>query len=563
MLGRKILFSSLNRFTSGFTRRFEGNFKIEQKPEVFLDSPLTDTFGRHHTYLRISLTEKCNLRCQYCMPPDGVNLTEKSKLLTAEEVIYLAKFFVDQGVEKIRLTGGEPTTRKDLADIIYNLKQIRGLQSVTLTTNGVVLTKKLVDLQRAGLDGLNISLDTLDKKKYEKITRRKGMERVLMGIDLALQLGYNPVKINCVIMKGFNDDEVVDFVKLTQDKNLDVRFIEYMPFSGNKWEVEKMVPYKSLLSRIRSVYPDFFPLKNGPNDTSKAWKVQGFAGQVGFITSMSDMFCGTCNRLRITADGNLKACLFGNKEVSLRDAIRNGIKEDDLANMIGVAVRRKEKHHGGYENFLKIDKEALIPGIKSKRRSPFVFILRRMYSTYSKEENLTHVDGEGKAKMVDVSDKDVTSRTATARGTVQVGPEITRLIKENSIKKGDVLGVSKLAGILAAKKTSDLIPLCHNISLNGIDVTASLDENNDAVVIEATVSCVGKTGVEMEALVAVSVAALTVYDMCKSVSKSIRIKDVHLVRKTGGSKGDHGEPPLQLKSYKEVLRNKTVYVGGI
>ncbi|XP_044761167.1 molybdenum cofactor biosynthesis protein 1 isoform X2 [Coccinella septempunctata] len=362
MFGWKGLLTSFSRLRRIGPKRFKGNFKIEQKQdEVFLDNnPLTDTFGRHHTYLRISLTEKCNLRCQYCMPEEGVNLTEKSKLLTADEVIYLAKLFVDQGVQKIRLTGGEPTTRKDLVDIIYNLKQIKGLESVSLTTNGVVLTKKLVELQKAGLDGLNISLDTLDGKKYENITRRKGMERVLMGIDLALQLGYDPVKINCVVMRGFNDDEVYDFIKLTEHKKLDVRFIEYMPFSGNKWEVDKMVPYNVMLAQIKSVWPDFLPLSNSPNDTSKAWKVPGFSGQVGFITSMSNMFCGTCNRLRITADGNLKVCLFGNKEVSLRDALRSGVKEDDLINMIGLAVRRKEKHHGGMMKLSQMENRPMI-----------------------------------------------------------------------------------------------------------------------------------------------------------------------------------------------------------
>lgn len=500
------------------------------------------------------------------MPEEGVKLTEKSKLLTTEEVLYLARLFVDQGIQKIRLTGGEPTIRKDLAEIIYNLKQIRGLQSVSVTTNGVVLTKKLVDLQKAGLDGLNISLDTLDGKKYEKISRRKAMDRVLMGIDLALQLGYDPVKINCVVMKGFNDDEVINFVKLTQDRNLDVRFIEYMPFSGNRWEMDKMVPYSTMLSKIKSVWPDFIPLPNGPNDTSKAWKVPGFAGQVGFITSMSNTFCGTCNRLRITADGNLKVCLFGNKEVSLRDAIRNGVKEDDLVNMIRLAVRRKEKQHGDSNKSLKIDSVlqhySRINLSKPRTKAKFILTFKRLYSTINKGGNLTHVDEAGSAHMVDVSSKSITSREATAKGRIHVGPEITRLIKENNIKKGDVLGVSKLAGILAAKKTSDLIPLCHNIPLNSINVTVALDEAKNEVMIEATVTCDGKTGVEMEALTAVSVSALTIYDMCKAVSKNMKIYDICLVRKTGGSSGDH-KVEVRVKSYEDVLRKKTVFIGGI
>jgi GTP 3',8-cyclase / cyclic pyranopterin monophosphate synthase len=164
---------------------------------------LTDTFGRHHTYLRISLTERCNLRCTYCMPAEGVELTSKSNILSTDEILRLAHLFVDQGVEKIRLTGGEPTVRKDLLDIVTNLKKIEKLQSVSITTNGLVLTKQLVPLQRAGLDAINISLDTLQAKKYEQITRRRGWERVIAGIDLAVQLGYRP-KINCVVMKGEN-----------------------------------------------------------------------------------------------------------------------------------------------------------------------------------------------------------------------------------------------------------------------------------------------------------------------------------------------------------------------
>lgn len=280
------------------------------------------------------------------MPAEGVKLSPKSHLLTTEEIILISKLFVSQGVRKIRLTGGEPTIRKDLVDIISNLKNIPMLENVSITTNGLVLTRNLVNYQRAGLDSLNISLDTLQPKKYEQITRRKGFERVIAGIDLALQLGFRP-KINCVAMNNFNEDEICDFVKYTKDRDVDVRFIEYMPFSGNRWETEKLLSFKDMLSMIRAQYPNLETLTNGPNETSKAYKVPGFKGQVGFITSMTEHFCGTCNRLRITADGNLKVCLFGNKEVSLRDAIRNGCSEDDLLALIRAAVFRKKKQHAG------------------------------------------------------------------------------------------------------------------------------------------------------------------------------------------------------------------------
>lgn len=323
-------------------------------------NPLLDTFGRNHTYLRISLTERCNLRCQYCMPAEGVTLTPRQKILTTDEIIYLAQLFVNEGVTKIRLTGGEPTTRKDVIDIVAQLKEIDGLETVAMTTNGLTLTRQLVALQKAGLDILNVSLDTLKPARYEVVTRRKGWERVMAGIDLAIQLGYNPVKVNCVVMRGFNDDEICDFVALTKDRKVDIRFIEYMPFSGNKWETEKMVSFRDMTTAIKEKFADFIALPNEPNDTSKAYKVPDYAGQVGFITSMSEHFCGSCNRLRITADGNLKVCLFGNTEVSLRDAIRSGYKEDDLIALIGAAVRRKKKQHAGMMNLSQMENRPMI-----------------------------------------------------------------------------------------------------------------------------------------------------------------------------------------------------------
>lgn len=333
-----------------------------------LQHPLQDNFNRVHNYLRISLTERCNLRCTYCMPQEGVQLTDKQNLLTTEEVIRLAKIFVKEGVTKIRLTGGEPTVRRDLVDIISELKRIDGLEQVGITTNGLVLTRQLVPLQRAGLDAINISLDTLKPERFEQFTRRRGWERVVAGIDLAIQLGYRP-KVNCVLMRGQNDDEIVSFVEFTRTRNVDIRFIEYMPFSGNKWDDQKMVPFKEILQIIREKHPDFRALENQPNDTSKAFQVDGYVGRMGFITSMSEHFCGTCNRIRLTADGNLKVstyyivaayngqildlkrpfqvCLFGNTEVSLRDAMRSGVSEGDLVAMISAAVKRKRKQHAG------------------------------------------------------------------------------------------------------------------------------------------------------------------------------------------------------------------------
>ncbi|XP_073839256.1 molybdenum cofactor synthesis 1 isoform X2 [Musca autumnalis] len=477
------------------------------------------------------------------MPAEGVTLQPKNNLLTNDEIFYLARIFVEQGVRKIRLTGGEPTVRRDIVDIIAKLKDLPKLENVGITTNGLVLTRLLLPLQRAGLDAINISLDTLRPKRFEEITRRKGWERVIAGIDLAIQLGYKP-KVNCVLMKNFNEDEICDFIEFTRDRDVDVRFIEYMPFMGNKWQTDKLLSFSETLKIIREKWPEFEALPNGPNDTSKAFKVPGYKGQVGFITSMTEHFCGSCNRLRLTADGNLKVCLFGNKEISLRDAIRSKCSEDDLVALISAAVNRKKKQHADHHQIPHYHSDNFISQ-KYTKTSTFAHLLSTNFQKFSQTrlfssdtKQLTHVDGTGKASMVDVSEKPNTTRTAVARASIYVGSEVAQLIHSNNLKKGDVLSVSQLAGIIAAKKTSDLIPLCHNITISSVKVNAVLDLDNQMVTLEANVRCNGQTGVEMEALTAVSVAALTVYDMCKAVTHDMIIKDIHLVSKSGGQRGD-------------------------
>ncbi|KAJ1030537.1 hypothetical protein NDA16_001446 [Ustilago loliicola] len=264
------------------------------------------------------------------MPEDGVPLTPADNLLSTSEVERLASLFVSQGVNKIRLTGGEPTVRSDLPHIVSSLNSLKqyGLEQIGITTNGIALGRRKLDtLVQNGLTHLNLSLDTLDPFKFEFMTRRRGHEAVIDCIERALALGMPSVKINVVVIKGLNDkQDVIDFVRFTKDKPITIRFIEYMPFDGNKWQVQKLVPYRDLVKTIQSEFPDFERVANrdDPNDTSKHWRVPGHQGTVGFITSMTENFCGTCNRLRITADGNLKVCLFGNAEVSLRDAMRTG-----------------------------------------------------------------------------------------------------------------------------------------------------------------------------------------------------------------------------------------------
>lgn len=311
---------------------------------------LTDTFGRVHTYLRISLTERCNLRCQYCMPAEGVPLKPHADILTFEEIERIATLFVRAGVTKIRLTGGEPLVRKDVEEVVRRIGRIPGLQTFAMTTNGLLIPKKLPALHAAGLNLLNISLDTLQADRFATITRREGFEVVLRAIDMAIEYGYRPVKVNCVVMRGFNDDELVDFVTLTQTKPIEVRFIEYMPFEGNGWQDDRFMAYTEMIERIVERHPGLARQDDGPNETSKTYRVPGYAGSVGFITSMSEHFCGGCNRLRITADGNLKVCLFGNAEVSLRDVIRAGATDEELGAVIEAAVLRKKAAHAGMYN---------------------------------------------------------------------------------------------------------------------------------------------------------------------------------------------------------------------
>jgi len=318
-----------------------------------------DSFGRFHDYLRISLTERCNLRCKYCMPEEGVDLSPDGEILTTEEILRLAGLFVQQGVTKIRLTGGEPLVRKDIVEVVKGIGAHPQVEALGMTTNGITLERKLPGLIEGGLNAINISLDTLVKAKFQLVTRRNGFEKVMSSIDAALNSkAFKRVKINCVVMRGLNEEELVDFVDLTKDRAVDVRFIEYMPFDGNRWNDTKFVSYAEMVGTIKAKHPGFRRVAemDKKSDTSKAWKLEGHAGQVGFITSMSNHFCGSCNRLRLTADGNIKNCLFGSGEVSLRDAMRAGASDSDLLKIVGAAVMKKHAKHGGLGDMYGIAK---------------------------------------------------------------------------------------------------------------------------------------------------------------------------------------------------------------
>ena len=332
----------------------------EPEPRAF-SSFLTDNYAREHNYLRISVTERCNLRCLYCMPEEGIQLSPAAHLLTTPEIVYLSSVFVDQGVDKIRLTGGEPTVRKDIVSLMQQIGQLRlnGLKELCITTNGISLHRKLDAMVESGLTAVNLSLDTLDPYQFTLMTRRNGHEAVMKSINRILDMNKMgagiKLKINCVVMRGMNEREILPFVEMGRDQDLEVRFIEYMPFDGNKWAEKKMITYQEMLAIIREMYPDVHKVQGHPNDTSKTFKVPGFAGRIGFITSMTDNFCGSCNRLRITGDGNLKVCLFGNSEVSLRDILRESndgkpIDEEAMEALKQVEMDRRQALPGSTDN---------------------------------------------------------------------------------------------------------------------------------------------------------------------------------------------------------------------
>lgn len=310
---------------------------------------LVDSFGRVHDYLRISLTETCNLRCTYCMPDElQVPSFHHSKRMTAEEIDALAKIFVDFGVKKIRLTGGEPLVRKDARQIIRNLSNYSSPEKnpepvkLAITTNAVFVHDFIDEFKNAGMHSVNVSLDTLIPERFETITKRNYFHRVLSNIHLLLQNNFH-VKLNMVVMKGVNDDELVDFVQLTRDFPLHVRFIEFMPFDGNQWKKEKVFSYKEMLDRI-SHYFEVVPIENEKHDTAKKFKVIGFEGTFAVISTMSAPFCSDCNRLRLTADGKMKNCLFSKGEVDLLTPLRKG---EDVKQLIIDCLKLKHASLGG------------------------------------------------------------------------------------------------------------------------------------------------------------------------------------------------------------------------
>jgi len=302
-----------------------------------------DSFGRSINYLRISVTDRCNLRCLYCMPPEGVPRIPHSEILSYEEIRTVVRAAAELGINKIRLTGGEPLVRAELPKLIHMLSQIEGIQELSLTTNGTILKKNALEFKQAGLSRVNVSLDTLKADKFRYITRLGALEDVLEGIKAAKEAGFEPVKINTVVMRGINDDEIRDFARMTYKEGCHVRFIELMPFKG----VAEFVPSIELrqhISLLGKLEPCVSITGNGP---ATYYRLAGAKGTIGFISPLTEpSFCSRCNRMRLTPDGKLRPCLLGEDEIDLKMPLRNNATMDKLKRLILKAVASKpERHH--------------------------------------------------------------------------------------------------------------------------------------------------------------------------------------------------------------------------
>ena len=309
---------------------------------------LRDAYNRTIRDLRISLTDRCNFRCFYCLPNGEPPLARKATILTFEEIVYLSEIFVSLGIEKIRLTGGEPMLRRNIESLVEKLAKLKPqLKDLALTTNGFDIPKKARALKEAGLDRMTISLDTLDTRRFREITGSDSLEEVFEAIEAAKLHGFEPIKINAVIVRGVNDDELADFARFARKNEIEMRFIEYMPLdSGHDWSREKVVPGREILEKINAVYP--LKLKNSDRGSETAWKYEfadGLPGGIGIIAPVTEMFCGQCSRIRLTADGQIRTCLFSTVEHDLRDYLRSGATRLDLIEFIQAVTLKKEPSH--------------------------------------------------------------------------------------------------------------------------------------------------------------------------------------------------------------------------
>jgi cyclic pyranopterin phosphate synthase len=306
--------------------------------------PLKDSYNRQIDYIRISITDRCNLKCLYCMPAEGVDYFDERDIMTNEEILRFLRIACGHGLRKVRITGGEPLTRKNIAGLISSIKKT-GVRDLSITTNGIMMSRMVEDLKRAGLDRVNISLDTMDPARYRTITKGGRIDLVWQSIKKAEETGLTPVKINVVPIRGFNDDEILSFAALTLENDYHIRFIEFMPAACNGiWAKERCVSSSEVRERISSLGRlEHIRFKGkGP---SRNYRIKGAVGVIGFISPLSDHFCGYCNRLRLTADGKIRPCLFSNIKVDIKTPMRNGASDEEIDNLFHRAVQVKPERH--------------------------------------------------------------------------------------------------------------------------------------------------------------------------------------------------------------------------
>ena len=322
-------------------------FEPRAVPTYATDAPALDSYGRRIDYLRISLTDRCNMRCVYCMPAVGMQFQPRPELLTNDELLLVVRAAAAAGFRKLRLTGGEPTLRHDLVELIRAMKAVPGIEQIAMTTNALRLRKLAAPLKEAGLDRVNISIDSLDPVKFRQLTRGGNLDEVWSGVHAADDVGLRPLKLNAVIVRGMNDDEIVPLAALTTQHPWEFRFIEVMPLTGVAGLADEgVVSTAELIGRIEAHFGPLQPYGQDPADPARRFRIPGAPGKLGFISAVTDPFCSTCNRMRLTADGRLHLCLLRDDEVDLRAAIRSGATQAEVEQIIRHAVELKPWGHG-------------------------------------------------------------------------------------------------------------------------------------------------------------------------------------------------------------------------
>jgi len=315
---------------------------VDREADASARPPIIDQFGRTFNYLRIAVNEKCNLRCIYCMPEEGVLFKPKNEILTTKEILRVVKVSSELGVNKIRFTGGEPLLRGDIVKLVGKSSSTPGIESIHLTTNGVLLSRYAVKLKESGLTGVNISIDTLNPEKFLQITRRDELVRAMEGLEAAKTAGIPSIKINAVALRGFNDSEIVEFVELTKNYPLTVRFIELMPFDAHQiWKTGKFFSAENIQKELKDHFPNI-KTTDGTATEHFIFQVPNYAGKVAVIPSYSRNLCGNCNRIRLTADGNIRNCLYAHNELNLRDLMRSGGTDKEMKELILSAMWKKQ-----------------------------------------------------------------------------------------------------------------------------------------------------------------------------------------------------------------------------